>query len=179
MFGLAVTRINIGHGQDAYHISLKQLSLMIKVEIIEVLTFVISTMLTKISICLFLLRIFMTNRVWKKVMFIFIALITVTNTSSAIAIFLQCKSAAKLWDPSIEGTCWPQKTRVGLYYYQGGKTAKRYTLFDKSYSWLFIKGTAIFTDFLLASLPIYFLKDIQISFRTKLSLCALMSLGAL
>ena len=40
-------------------------------------------------------------------------------------------------------------------------------------------ATSAFTDLLLALLPVYFLWDVQISFRNKLSICCLTGLGML
>lgn len=62
------------------------------------------------------------------------ALIVATNVSSAIVILPQCKPVARLWNPTLKGTCWRQETQVGIDYYQGGKTAKRHTLPDAPYS---------------------------------------------
>lgn len=124
-------------------------------------------MFTKISGCLFLLRTIMSNRARRRVLYIIMALIVATNLSSAIAIFPQFKPIAKLWNPTRKGTCISKGTQLAIYYYQGGKTAKSFILSALPYSCLIIQGTSTFTDFLLAFLPAYFLKDIPIMFRTK------------
>lgn len=134
VFGLAVVRTNSGFGGGVYDLSPKQISFTIKLKTIELPLYVLSTMLTKISICLFLLRIVRTNRIWKRAMYGIIALIVATNLSIVIAFCFGCKPVAKLWNPAIKGTCWPQKTDLGIYYYQGGKIAKKYTLYNTPYS---------------------------------------------
>lgn len=156
-FGITVEKIRSGLGQHEHYLSDEQISLALEMESIAEPLAMISTMFTKISICLFLLRIFVTNPAWKRALYFIMAVTVATNGPAAITVFAQCKPVAKVWDRNIEGTCWARETQTKIFYCQG--------------------GVSIFTDFLLAFLPTYFLKDIKISFRTKLSICALMSLG--
>ncbi|MCJ1423453.1 hypothetical protein MMC29_001336 [Sticta canariensis] len=156
-FGIIVTRVNSGLGRHAYYLSPEQISLDLKLELMATLASVISNMFSKISICLLLIRIFTTKKAWKRALYVIMALIVATKVSSATLTFPRCKPAAKYWNPNINGTCWPQETQLAIFYYQS--------------------GVSIFTDFLLAFLPSFFLKDLQISLRTKLSICALMSCG--
>lgn len=61
-------------------------------------------------------------------MHIVMALIVITGLSLIIVYFPKCKPVAKVWNPTISGTCWSRKTQTVIWYYQGGKTAKKYTL---------------------------------------------------
>lgn len=133
-FGLTVAKVNSGYGRHLYYLTPGQTSFALKMENIATPFLILSTMFTKISFCLFLLRIFMNNRVWKRAIYIIIALIAATNISSAIIVLPQCKPAAKLWNPNIKGTCWPRETQIGIAYYQGGKVMKSCAILDIPYS---------------------------------------------
>jgi hypothetical protein len=61
------------------------------------------------------------------------------------------------WNKSIEGTCWSDAAINGIGIMQG--------------------SIAAFTDFTLATLPIYFLWEIQIITRVKIAICGIMALG--
>lgn len=165
--GLAVAGINSGFGRHIYYLSPEQIFFALKLEVVLPILSTFSLMFTKISVCLSLLRIIKSNRVRRRVMYIIMALIVATNLSSTIAIFPQCKPIEKLWNPTRKSTCISKGTQLAIYFYQGGKTAKSFILSALRYSCLIIQGTFIFTDFLLAFLPAYFLIDIQIMFRTK------------
>lgn len=126
-FGLAVAKVNSGFGRHIYYLSPEQISFVVKLEFISIQASGLSSMFTRISICLFLLRIFVAdrvwnNRVWKRAMYIIIALIVVTTVSAAIVALFLCKPLEKLWNSDIKGTCWPQETEDVVFYYQGGKT---------------------------------------------------------
>lgn len=74
------------------------------------------------------MRILVTNRVWKQVMYAIIALIVVNNVSWAIIGLNFCNPLAKQWNPTLKGSCWSQESILAIHYCQGGKTAKN-TLF--------------------------------------------------
>lgn len=139
MFGLIITSVNSGSGRHIYYLSPKQLSTVVKLEMIEGTLIVFSIMCPEMSICLFLVRIFKINRVWRRAMYIIMTLIVVTSLSSAIAPLPRCKPVAKAWNPTIKGTFWSTGTTThAIIYYSCGKYPRRHTLFDTLYSCLFI-----------------------------------------
>ena len=133
----------LGWGRHVYYLSPEQRLFALEMAAFSVLFMMLSLMFAKLSICLLLMLVFMTNRVWnyrlwKRAMYIIMALIVATNLSSIILVCSQCKPVARLWNPNVSGTCWSKGPTLALYYYQGGKTAKKYTLFLHTYSWIFI-----------------------------------------
>ncbi|KAL8782736.1 MAG: hypothetical protein Q9213_005160 [Squamulea squamosa] len=121
-------------------------------------TFFISVTLTRISICLLLLRIFCVNRRWRLCLWGVAALILAISIPSLIMVFTQCRPYGKSWDPlGIPGYCWPADNNVKVALYSG--------------------IMAVIQDWLLATIPIAMLWNMQISAQKKFGICALMGLG--
>lgn len=118
MFGLAIAKIKSGFGRHIYYLSPKQITFALKLEYIVFPLFMLSCMFTRMSICLFLIRIFTINLVWKRVLYIILAFIVATGASSAIIALPQCNPVAKFWKPTINGTCWSQDLRIRLFYFK-------------------------------------------------------------
>lgn len=137
--GIFYASVRSGNGRHVYYLSPEQTHFALEMTALSILFMIVSLMFTKLSICLLLMLVFMTNRVWnyrvwKRAMYIIMALIVATNLSSIILVCSQCKPVARMWNPTMSGTCWLREPRLGFYYYQGGKTAKKYTLFRHTYS---------------------------------------------
>ena len=120
-------------------------------------TFIISVILTRISICCFLLRIFNVRRVWRYSLYGIIVFILVTNIPSLVIAFVQCRPYDKSWKVTLPGKCLNPKTGMKIGIYNG--------------------VISILIDWVLATLPIAFLWDTKLSRRTKISICVLMSMG--
>ena len=88
--------------------------------IIEIMIFS-SNMFIKLSVGLFLLRIFTTKK--RRIWFIYtINVFTIlTNGSAAVAILCQCRPIEKIYNPMIPGTCIPLHVASAITRYQGGK----------------------------------------------------------
>lgn len=125
-FGLVAARVNSGYWRHMSFLLPKQI---MSTTITTAPFFLFSSMFTKLSTGLFLLRILGANRAWKTTMYIIIALVVATNVSSACICLSLCKPMAKLWKPTILATCWSQGTRLGINYYQGSKRRKD-TVYD-------------------------------------------------
>ncbi|KAK1046747.1 hypothetical protein LTR74_017899 [Friedmanniomyces endolithicus] len=118
---------------------------------------IISTVFVKIAICLFLMRLFVRSKAWTTFLWAFIAFNTITSVLDASFIFPQCTPVEYNWNKTIEGRCWSNAAINGIGIMQG--------------------SVAAFTDFTLATLPIWFLWEIQIIWRVKIGICAIMALG--
>ena len=82
---------------------------------------IFSGMCTRISVCLFLLRIFRTKREWKWglcAMIIFVSAIAIPAVVSLIA---QCSPVQRQWDKTIPGSCWSTSTVIDIGYFNGGE----------------------------------------------------------
>lgn len=78
-------------------------------------------MFIRISICLFLLRLFGNKKRWRWALYSIMAFVTATNLSSAAVFLSECRPLKKVWDPSVPGTCVSSGTVVFAGYYNGGK----------------------------------------------------------
>ena len=121
--GLAVMH---GLGRHQYYLeltpdSLSGLSQALKWQfLVECLT-CFSYMFIRISICLFLLRLFGNKKRLRWALYCLMAFVTATNMSSAAVFLAQCRPLRKVWDPSVSGTCVSTGTVVFAGYYNGGK----------------------------------------------------------
>lgn len=97
------------------------------------------------------------NWSWRFCLWTFIAFNSLTSFLDASLIFPQCTPVSFNWDKSVDGKCWSDAAIDGIGIMQG--------------------SIAAFTDFTLATLPIYFLWDIRILWRVKIAICSIMALG--
>ena len=70
--------------------------------------------LSKISICLFLLRIFKFER-WRNFLFGLIGFIIIMHTPLTILFLLQCTPLNKSWDISVPGHCFSKLSYSGCH----------------------------------------------------------------
>ena len=142
----------------------------------------LSTMFTKVSICFFLLRIFGTIQLWKRSLYGIIAFAVVVNIGSASTSLVQCSPHRKAWNPLILGTCWSPVARLAIGEFNGGGYIEDQDFLhmcaEKGMLTLKI-AVAVSCDWALASLPIVFMWEMQMSVRKKLGICILMSTGFL
>ena len=133
-------------------------------------------MLTKISICLFLLRI-MVEKWLRRPMYTLIG-INVVFTITCVFLFLGiCRPLQSYWTVGVDGICLGKGQVERIIIAQGGKHRSR--CYDAKFQKMLITCTvfSIIIDLILASFPIIILRRLQISFRTKIALCLLMGLG--
>ena len=131
IFAITVLALNgamvyYGVGRHQFYLSLspkllQQLSKAIMWQYVSQPILILSTMFTKISICLFLLRIFGTRKVWKAGLYFIMAFATVTNLSSAAIVLAQCQPVQKIWNPLLSGNCWGPDTQIAIGDYNGGQ----------------------------------------------------------
>ena len=80
---------------------------------------ILSGLCTRLSICLFLLRIFGTKRAWKRGLYTIMAFATAAFIPALVSLF-QCSPVQKRWDSSLPGSCWSSYIVVDLGYFNGG-----------------------------------------------------------
>jgi len=154
IFELLAVDYGLGRHQD--YLTPNQFVNALKWAELDRIFFVIITCLTKISICLFLLRIPEDKRLRRYLQFV-MALFTLTNMAWLIVFLAQCSPIQGLWDPYFCGFCWDKKIEVTFDYFQG--------------------GFAAVTDFILALTPITFLSRLQTSLRKKALIGTVMAAG--
>ncbi|KAH8677882.1 hypothetical protein BX600DRAFT_545582 [Xylariales sp. PMI_506] len=75
--------------------------------------------LSKVSICLFFLRLVSRVKLWRIVLLIQISVLLVLNLAYCITTLLQCRPLDKLWDSGVEGQCWSSTVQRNIDYVQG------------------------------------------------------------
>ena len=84
-------------------------------------------------------------------------MMSVVNIITAAILASQCRPLAKLWNPTLPGTCVIRSDIIKIGYSQG--------------------VVNVLTDFFCTTTPIIILWKVQISTRLKIMICGLMSLG--
>ena len=174
--GMGAASVHYGIGRHVVYLEPVQLLQATKWNRVGQMPLVISTMFTKLSISLFLYRIFATKRVWRWALYPIIVLNIIGNLASFTTILPQCSPVDKLWNPTVPGNCWDPKTQIDIGLFQGGKSFCPKHFIDKTN---ISQAVSVFCDFVLAFLPIVFLWNIHIKAHIKLGICVLMGLGFL
>lgn len=134
LFALSVIQVHYGLGRHIGCLSSTQVVTADKVQAIGEIPVMASTAFSRISICLFLIRIFSVNTRWRWTLYIIIALTAGTDIACGTAILLQCHPRAKMWDPAIPGTCWSPLIEVAIGQIPGGQLINREAFHPKSMS---------------------------------------------
>ena len=103
-----VFEIRNGLGRHVYYLSqhqhtLEQLIEATKLQYINQIVTILGLMFIRISISVFLLRIFGlgTKRWWRWSLYLIMGITILTSLSSAIIVLTQCRPLPKLWNPLI------------------------------------------------------------------------------
>ena len=119
---------------------------------------VIGIGISKVSVCLMLLRIVEgVRRKTRQFLWALLAIVVASHLALALIFFLHCRPLAALWNPHVEGACMSTEQTV-LAGYVG-------FAFD------------IITDLVCALLPIMVISKLRMNRRPKIALCVLMGLG--
>ena len=141
---------------------------------------------TRVSVCLFLLRIFNAVRAWRLGLYVIMAFVVAIVIPIEVSIFAQCSPTQKLWDPLVHGRCWSPAINVHIGYFNGGKRPWT-TIWNDLPSFVTsmeirandVSATSTLCDWTLATLPIVFLWNVQMKRKVKIGICCLMGLGYL
>ncbi|KAL8785824.1 MAG: hypothetical protein Q9213_003131 [Squamulea squamosa] len=118
----------------------------------------IAIMFTKISICFFLLRI-KNDKSNKTFMYSLIGANILVTAVSCFLFLGICRPLRAYWDVGVEGKCLSKRQLMAVVASQG--------------------SFSVLSDLILATTPLFYLRSLQISLRTKLLLCVLMGAGYL
>ena len=116
-----------------------------------------ASLLARISLCLFMLRIVDRRKKYKIFLWAVMGLTTVTTLTSCLNSLLGCRPIEKMWNKELEGVCSPPHVAVAVGITQ--------------------TVTAILGDWLVALFPILILKDLNMAKKTRIALGILMGLG--
>lgn len=116
-----------------------------------------SSLLARVSLCLFLLRIVEGRRGYTIFLWCVIGISTATTISTILISLLGCRPIEKLWNKEAPGSCAPPRVTLILGIAQA--------------------SAAVLGDWLVALFPILLLKNLNMARKTKAALIILMGLG--
>ena len=120
--GMGAASVHYGIGQHIIYLKPSHIAQAVKWNRVGQMPLVASTMFTKLSISIFLYRIFATNAIRRWIIYPIIFLNVVGNLASFTTILPQCSPVAKLWNPALSGTCWNARTQIDIALFQGGES---------------------------------------------------------
>lgn len=136
-------------------------------------------MWTKVSICLFLLRIPVTKWLIRPLQAALVVLV-VSNVILTILWIVQCRPVAAAWDESLNGTCFSKDQLRSIVFAQASRFAVSGLRCRSSHAdGPSCKVFSVISDFSFAAYPILMLWKVQIKWKTKVGLWCLMGLGVM
>ncbi|CZR63592.1 related to integral membrane protein [Phialocephala subalpina] len=154
--GFVIPEVQNGAGRHVALVEPAKAKLGLELNFITQPIYLWAITIVKCSIALFLLRIAPT-KFFKRLLWGTIIFLLVYTFAAFMTIVLQCKNLAINWDTTVQTTCWAPTTLRNLSYVNS--------------------SINIFTDLMMAALPIPMLWNLQINGRVKASLCCIMGLG--
>ena len=154
--GFVMLEVYYGLGRHVQYLPLDHYIGFLKYNYLDWIQVFITLALSKISICLFLLRISKFER-YRYFLFALIAFLIVSHTPLTLLFLLQCIPLSKNWHTQEPGYCFPKPAVEKIIIVQG--------------------VFSILTDFIGAAFPVILLWNSKLSLRTKVALNLLMGLG--
>lgn len=109
----------IGYGQHIWDFHPTDLSTFLLVSKTSGFFSILAAMLSKTSFAITVLRI---SDGWiKRFVWVIIVSINLTLGFGALLTYIQCMPTEKLWNPSLEGKCWPKETIIKYHMFAAGK----------------------------------------------------------
>ncbi len=152
--GLDFVEVHNGFGRHQHFLSPHDLQQFKKYTYGEWIQTFATLMWTKVSICLFLLRLPSSRPLHRPLQWV-VAFLLFSNTILTTLWIMQCQPVHAAWDG--KGTCMSQGALKGIVLTQA--------------------IISVVSDFTFATLPILFLWRVQVDFTTKVGLWVLMCLG--
>lgn len=118
---------------------------------------IFSALLTRLSFCLSLLRIFRSVREWKLGLYAVMVITSLAIIPPFVTFVAQCQPAQAQWDPLVPGHCLSKMIVIRANYFYG--------------------AVSTLCDWTLATLPIVFMWNVQMEARVKVGVCVLMGMG--
>ena len=161
-----------GIGRHLFYLSPEHAMDALKWSYVTIILFFIIVCLTKISICLFILRIKKTG--WLKwVLYALMTGLVITTLAPEIILFVECQPIRSFWDRRV-GNCWQQTIYDNVVWAQAGMLTA-HLFYDREFD--VAEAYAIFSDLACSFLPVVVLWNVKIDVRLKVAVCGLMSLG--
>ncbi|GAB1314738.1 Rhodopsin domain-containing protein [Madurella fahalii] len=154
---IIIPQVRLGAGRHVQYIEPKEnITRGLHLNFVTQPLCLIALCLTKVSVGLFLLRL--TPSLRFRYLVIGVTIFTILSaTANILTVFFQCRPLALTWDSSVEGTCMPAANLKFAAYFNS--------------------SVAVLTDVLFALLPIPMLWKVQMNWKVKSAVAAILSLG--
>ncbi|KAL9129118.1 MAG: hypothetical protein Q9175_007384 [Cornicularia normoerica] len=159
--GFVMLEVNYGLGRHVQYLPPEHYKGFLKYNFLDWIQVFITLALSKISICLFLLRISKFER-WRWFLYGLIGFLVITHVPLTLLVVFQCRPLQKNWETAeeaIPGHCMSKKAVEKIIIVQG--------------------VFSIITDFIGAAFPVLLLWNARLKLRTKIALNLLMGLGVI
>ena len=171
---LDIPEVIAGVGRHTYYLTPPKIAEAVKYNHFSTLFTVLSLWLSKISICLFLLRILDNSQATKRryALYMIMVIYSVASIICLISLLAQCRPLSRVWDPLVPGVCLNQ---LGFGYAQSSALdlQDRFLCLKAN---RFVVSSLVF-DFVLSIFPCLIFSDLNMKLRVKIGLCAVMGLG--
>lgn len=117
--GFVVTEVSYGLGQHRSRLSARQYMTYLKYDFLDWAQFFVALLVTKISICLFLLRLSQFDRL-RTVLYGLIWVLVTTHVPLFFIYVFQCDPVRKAWDKEADGQCMSMDIVQNVITAQGG-----------------------------------------------------------
>lgn len=159
--GFVMLEVDYGLGRHVQYLPKDHYEGFLKYNFLDWIQVFVTLVLSKISICLFLLRISKFER-WRWFLFGLIAFLVVTHVPLTLLYLFQCIPLQKNWQTAmgpVPGHCMSKKSVEKIIIVQG--------------------VLSVLTDFVGAAFPVLLLWNARLKIRTKVALNLLMGLGVI
>ena len=156
--GFVMLEVYYGLGRHVQYLPPDHYEGFLKYNYLDWVQVFVTLAVSKISICLFLLRISKFER-YRYFLFGLIGFLILSHTPLTLLYMLQCIPLGKVWKPEVPGYCFSKRAVEKIIIVQG----------------VFSIGT----DFIGAAFPVILLWNAKLSMRTKVALNLLMGLGVI
>ncbi|KAL8948540.1 MAG: hypothetical protein Q9183_007680 [Haloplaca sp. 2 TL-2023] len=175
--GLVGVEVHYGFGRPAYYLTDHELREFLKYTYGEWIQTFASLMWTKISICLFLMRI-PVSKAYIRPLQAGVVILVVSNVILTLLWVLQCTPISAVWDLDLKerSKCFSRGQLLRIIFAQASKTRNEC---DMAAKLILSKVFSAVSDFVFAAFPILILRKLQMKLRTKIGLAALMGLGVM
>ncbi|KAG8534392.1 uncharacterized protein KY384_001237 [Bacidia gigantensis] len=156
--GLVMLQVEWGLGRHRYYAKQDHYIGFLKYNYFDWCQVFVTLSLSKIAICLFLLRISKFDH-WRKFLYGVIAFLLGTHIPILFIYIFQCRPVNKAWNGNVHGQCFS---------------------LDAIWILIIVQGVcSILTDFALAATPIILIRNMKLPKRQKIALNLLMGLGVI
>ena len=172
--GFVMTEVFYGLGRHLHYLTPYQYNHYLRYDFLDWIQVFVTLAISKISICLFLLRLSKFDKL-RRFLQVLIAFLVITHVPLTLLLIFQCHPVRKYWYKTIPGKCFPKKVVEKIIIAQGGT----YISIVRARIALISVVISVITDFIGATFPIVLLWNVDIKLRSKVALWILMGLGVM